>query len=739
MESKYITSKPKEKLPLGFKWAPTIGDETQRILNYFRNIKNISKESCNRLRDEAIRILSKCGNPSYRKNSNTGLVFGYIQSGKTMSYTTLAALAKDNKYQIIIIIAGITKNLLHQTENRLKKDLQINMDGNFGWKVFQNPEKSNRSAIGNVLELNRKFPQIPHKTILITVLKNAGYLKKLVSLLKSFDLKSVPTLIIDDEGDQASMNTVARRNAKLNEKGMSTIYSTILELKEVLPHHTLLQYTATPQAPIFINIYDRLSPNFIELLDPGEDYVGGKELFEENSNLIKEIPASEIFKKDDEMKEPPDSLMDTMRIFFLCVALGLSNKNLIKSRHLSMMVHPSHLTAKHNVYHNWVIKIIKSWAGILNKSDDTPKKQELLSEFEESYDILKQTNSNLPDFQSIVTKYLNPSLVIVDVHQLNSKTGITDVEWNSYSYILIGGQVLDRGFTVEGLIMTYMPRGTGAGNADSVEQRARFLGYKRDYLSFCRVYLSSETKDFYEKYLLHEEHLRDIIQKHNQSGKPLNDLRRRVILSPELRPTRPNVLSKDFRKYTIGDWFMIKAPHDSKEIIEYNKKITEKFINKLKWEVQEGHKNRTLMQIHNFSEISLKEVLTGFLGELSFTRESDAFMFTQLVKAINDPRNNPISKKCMVYLMSGGKPRVRSLSKKDEILTFFQGQNPMKGKGEIIYPGDAKIKKSDQVCIQIHKLILKENKKLKFKDVYTIAVWLPEELGQDYQELIENE
>ena len=65
-----------------------------------------------------------------------------------------------------------------------------------------------------------------------------------------------------------------------------------------------------------------------------------------------------------------------------------------------------------------------------------------------------------------------------------------NIHWRrNYSWILVGGQVLDRGFTVEGLTVTYMPRGPGVGNADTIQQRARFLGYKRSYLGYCRVFL----------------------------------------------------------------------------------------------------------------------------------------------------------------------------------------------------------------------------------------------------------
>jgi len=508
-------------------------------------------------------------------------------------------------------------------------------------------------------------------------------------------------------------------------------------LTKVIPHHTLVQYTATPLAQIFINILDILSPKFIELLEPGTDYVGGKEFFEKHSELIYEIPEAEIYDKDNEFQEPPETLKESMRLFFLCVALGFHNRELIKSKNLSMMVHPSHLTSKHNMYHKWITRIRKSWIRILGEQGNTSDKEEFNSAFENTYKNLEKTNIGLPKFKEIA-HHLEFGLTQTEIHELNTKTGITDVIWrNNYSHILVGGQVMDRGFTVEGLIVTYMPRGIGGGNADTIQQRARFFGYKKKYLSFCRVFLGAATKDAYENYLKTEEDLREQIRQHNESGESLDKLRRRVQMSPEYRPTRPNVISGEIKKYRIGDWIDIKAPHDTKDIIEHNRKVIESFRRNLSWKEDTGHKDRTSAQIHYVVSIQIKNLLDDLLKELRFTRESDAYMFPVLIKSINEYMNNNQSGECIVYLMSHGETRERSLTEKDEIEQLFQGRNPKKGKGELIYPGDAEIKDPDRISVQIHKLDLKDHAsgKIKFKDVYSIAVWIPEELGHDYQEL----
>ena len=75
-------------------WQPIVGTETQQLLEYLK----LDAVSTKRLLDETMEVLSLCGSPQQKTNSETGLVFGYVQSGKTMSFTTLTALAKDNDY-----------------------------------------------------------------------------------------------------------------------------------------------------------------------------------------------------------------------------------------------------------------------------------------------------------------------------------------------------------------------------------------------------------------------------------------------------------------------------------------------------------------------------------------------------------------------------------------------------------------------------------------------------------------
>jgi hypothetical protein len=164
------------------------------------------------VRDAAVSILAKGTPPSATAGQETGLVIGYVQSGKTMSFETVAALARDNAFQIVIVVAGVSNPLLEQSAGRLGRDFGLDdPDRARRWIQFQNPfdDDPTVQAIRDVLN-DWRDPGTPSeykKTVLITVLKNYRRLQNLTALAAVLDLQGVPVLVIDDEADQASLNT----------------------------------------------------------------------------------------------------------------------------------------------------------------------------------------------------------------------------------------------------------------------------------------------------------------------------------------------------------------------------------------------------------------------------------------------------------------------------------------------------------------------------------------------------
>jgi hypothetical protein len=730
-------------------WSPFIGDETNSLLisKGFTSNGTLNGDG-NRILNEAYRTMQACGNPGLALNNETGIVIGYVQSGKTLSFTTLTALARDNNYQIVIVIGGTTTNLLEQSTNRLRTDLRI--ENRFGfdqkWTQITNPETQEHSdTITNSLDqwANSQFPNERCRTIIITVMKNGNRLRNLTSIFEGVNLSGVPTLIIDDEGDQASLNTRAAWAARqgigiedLTENDVSTIYRRINSLRNIFPHHTFLQYTATPQANLFINIVDRLSPNFIKLLTPGNDYTGGIVFFEENPNLVVEIPPGDL-PSNQRLLEPPPSLLRALKIFYLGVVAGtiLQLYRLSSQRNRSMLIHPSRLQGDHNTFYIWLNNIKESWRRLLS-GNNNDEKLELLNEFQLAYNDLEMTVQDLPAFSALTDINLVHAIQYTPVIEVNSRRNKTpQINWQeSYSWILVGGQSMDRGFTVEGLTVTYMPRNVGVGNVDTIQQRARFFGYKRSYLGYCRVFLDQVTIDSYVDIVQHEEDVRGQLESFDVNNRQLDEWDRRVVLSSMLNLTRANILFDDLDRDFFGDeWFRINAPHDTEQFIATNREVLINYLTPLIGGFREdsGDPLRTLDQKHLVATISLRNCLDNLLNNLRFTRDSDSATYSSLRGVINRYLQNNENENCLVYLMSAPnlpnwRPRTRQLNGNDEIQQLFQGRNPRTG--AIVYPGDSEIKDDNILTIQIHLLDLRDT---AYVSVPTLAIWVPSRIGVD--------
>jgi hypothetical protein len=711
-------------------WVPLQGHEVNALLAHL-NLDPVSRE---RLAEEATRILARCVTPRGSDAASTGLVLGYVQSGKTMSFTTVTALARDNNYPMVIVVTGVSNPLLDQSTTRLERDLRL--QDNRKWRLFRNPKLDDREAIAHVLSdwRDERVPEGRRKTVLVTVLKNTTNLRNLNNVLGELDLNDLAVLVVDDEADQAGLNTAVSRGAE------STTYQRLVTLRQRLPRHAYLQYTATPQAPLLINILDVLSPRFVELLTPGDDYTGGEVFFGQRPELVRVIPQSEIATRDSALHEVPDSLLEALRLFFLGVAAGIVTGDYERpgQRNRSMLVHPSRETTGHGQFYHWIRLIREDWLDLLqNASDD--ERQRFLETFRPQYDDLGSTVPDLPPFGDLVAE-LEYSIRHTEILEVNARPETPQPEWrNTYPWILVGGQAMDRGYTVEGLTVTYMPRSLGVGNADTIEQRARFFGYKREYIGYCRVFLDAGVRDAFEFYVQHEDDIRKRLLEHRDSGRPLSEWRRAFFLDSSLRPTRRQVLDRRVSMVqgtVAGEWFWPRVPHGTDELVADNRRTVKEFIESHAWSASPGDARRTVDQVHLLSAgVSLREVYADVLARLRLTEEGDSQILTGILLQISNFLEGNQSALCDVYQMSGAARRVRSVNEEQKIPTLFQGANYAdEGHKDEVYPGDRAIKSADRVTLQIHMLTIKEQDQgsLIADSVPAIAIWIPEALAKDW-------
>lgn len=700
-------------------WEPIVGNEFLDLLSY----KDIPEESKTTLTEETRRILGRCIAPNLEVGVRTGLVIGYVQSGKTLSFTAVSAMARDNGYPILIVISGVSVPLSGQSKTRLQEDLRFNERADRAWLSFSNPSGwSDEDAIKRVIEEwhDSSIKNTDRQTILITVMKNHKHLLNLINVLKNLNLTGLPVLIIDDEADQASFNTKVK---KKDEK--STTYDRILELRGQIPNHTFLQYTATPQAPLLVSIIDTLSPDFAEILTPGPDYIGGKQFFRQHPELIRIIPDSEMPDLDNH--EPPESLIFAIKIFFLEVAVAIALSQDRKGNR-SMLIHPSRATIGHHQFFQWVYAIQKRFQNELGLPEDEIDKQTLIKEFREAYQDISESVKGVPAFERLL-EYLPLAIRRTRIQEVNASKGKGTplIDWKgSYSYILVGGQAMDRGFTVEGLTVTYMPRSTGVGNADTLQQRARFFGYKKSYLGYCRVFLEHKMSQALEGYIDHEEDIQNQLREYSETGKPLSEWKRVFQMPAQLHPTRKNVLRDTYTRGNFSDeWFTPNIVAGDNDFEESNRKITDAFLRNNEWVSDKGHVNRTSTQKHLIkNNFSLQSIYDDLLSQFAILDKNSRERYEGLLLQLRKHLAKLSSETCTVYIMSYEFSNSKWLIRERNVGgQLFQGPNPDKS-GEY-YPGDRNIGDQSRVIVQLHRLSLKNTSK---NDVRFVAIRIPEKM-----------
>jgi len=654
----------------GLLWEPQVLEVTEEFLRNKTKDQNPSYDDLTKGDDsvlaEAKRILGRCLPPSCKKGSETGLVIGYVQSGKTMSFETVISLARDNGFGLVIIFAGTKTNLREQSEDRLKKDLGIEEGEN--WHLFSNPTKGASSQISDKIGAWKRRPKIKRAT-LITVLKQINHLDNLCNLLKELPLEGVPVLIIDDESDQASLNTNAAkiRTNQVDEDTKSATYDRVCLIRGQFASHSFLQYTATPQANLLLAHADILNPSFAELVTPGPAYTGGKAFFRDNPALIKDIPATEVPNKDNVLDKSPKSLLSALRYFLLIAAQHSLTQTKGKDKNRSMMVHPAMQTASHKAYKTWLDRSFKALKGtILSNYTNSPA--EIEKRFEVEYSSLKTTFPKILPLSNLLQEMIEEVLDDITIVEVNGTPDAEKkIDWKLSPYwIVVGGAKLDRGYTVEGLAITYMPRPLGnAAAADTLQQRARFFGYKKGYLGLCRVFVQADVKRAFSNYVEHEEFVRTALMEHR--GRPLIEWRRDFVLSALMKPTRPNVIGLDTRKISVDGWIYPKALHRDSEAVSENKILLNKVVND--WSSNFGsptncssfpqfqRTNSTTTVIEN---VPLLNVLSDFLLTLKVKDTRDAELHSAILVSLAELLRLNSKALVDVFLMNGLESQYRT-------------------------------------------------------------------------------
>ena len=531
--------------------------------------QNLSGQVITSLDDVTDRILGLLENP--RKEGcwdRRGMVVGHVQSGKTSNYTGLICKAADSGYKVIIVVAGIHNNLRNQTQTRIDEgfigfdssriqeasigEWNTNVIGAGRFDSGRRPvwfttskrdfNTATATSVGTPLE-NLNQPAV------FVIKKNTSTLKNLINWLKGHNTQlntasvTEPLLLIDDEADNASINTKRRTDE------ISKINGQIRELLRLFDRSCYVGYTATPFANIFVDpdsedemLGEDLFPhNFIISLDPPSNYFGASRVFlDEDGDCVRYIEDNEdvlplSHRKDHQLTVIPNSLATSVRTFVVARAIRLARDD--TDQHNSMLVNTSRFVdvqqQLHNKIHELLYQIRSSVRvnGALSESESHSDKEiaALHDVFIEEYAEICEVP--WPTVRSCLLESVSPITVV----QVNSRSS-RPLDYGSHgrhglNVIAVGGLSLSRGLTLEGLIISYFLRNSIM--YDTLMQMGRWFGYRPEYEDLCRVWMPREAEGWYCHISESIEELREELRMMEAANATPNDFGLKVRSHPD--------------------------------------------------------------------------------------------------------------------------------------------------------------------------------------------------------------
>lgn len=529
---KEIISENQISIPLGTEvikkgwkpWLHTLKNRTcyyeERYKHHLLNNEGYPAVVVNNIFDKNEKILDYLENPNRQgKWIKKGLVMGYVQSGKTANYISLINKSADVGYKLIILIAGIHNNLREQTQKRVNEGFigKDNLTQEFVGVGLMNNKRipgSLTSTLNDFKKTNLQSlgidPKDYKEPIILVVKKNYSTLNNIINWLKGTTteakLSSYPLLIIDDEADNASINT------KKDPNEATKINRQIREILNMFDRRSYIGYTATPFANIFINpdgeddeIGEDLFPeDFIIALEAPSNYVGAKTIFlDESQMLLKKIEDEEIclpmkHSKDFNVNCLPNTLYNAMYLFLLSGAIKRLRG--IKNRHHSMLINVSfriHIQEQiKDILLEKLLSILRLIKYNYTKNLDDILNNDILNTMYQQWEDEFSEFDNF-SFKEILEEIIkHESLIkIFVINSQNEPLRYDDYKDSGLNVIAIGGYSLSRGFTLEGLTISYFIRNTQM--YDTLLQMGRWFGYRDGYKDLCRIFMREEAIDWY--------------------------------------------------------------------------------------------------------------------------------------------------------------------------------------------------------------------------------------------------
>ncbi|WP_282163697.1 Z1 domain-containing protein [Turicimonas muris] len=575
--------------------------------------------------------------------SGCGLVVGNVQSGKTSNYSALLTKAVDAGYNIVVILTGMTNDLREQTQQRID-----NYFCGYSWEKAESglSQAQRRFTDAALCEdwdddkapichtsLGDDFKnsiQLPRKEIpsIFVIKKNGTVLSNFAKWVSSqkADLSQYPLLMIDDEADQASINTAKDPDSS------TAINKKIRKILALFPKNQFVAYTATPFANIFINAdsekeldkRDLFPRDFISLLSPSPNYFGPRDIFGDDLDsaldyfdLVPDSEAGPIFSAVREKNNPKAlkkalekaySLRKAVAQFFLSSSIRLwreKRRNNKKELHSSMLVHLSHLTVTHFVLSDVVSDIVESFKnqievgiqdsaelyelfeGLLDEQKNTTKNDIKAREscsYVLDWELPTRIGDLLEDLESCVRgaeiKVVNQTTTD-DIRSVSDSISAEQGEKSIRCTIFIGGNKLARGLTLPGLCCSYFLRGSQL--SDTLLQMGRWFGHRDAYADLCRLWTTVELIEKFKRITWMKEDLEFQVQDMNTKNATPLDYALAIRQYPGVLITSPNKMRTAVEEEgrALQQIYEHLSFEIDKHLIERNLQITQGLIKQL--------------------------------------------------------------------------------------------------------------------------------------------------------------
>lgn len=551
---------------------------------YGKHRSSYGEEGASKTRNAAQEVLaSALEQEGDETKTNNVLLVGKVQSGKTSNLEALVGLALDNGFNLIVMYGGYDNTLLKQTVNRFRKTMDAPKDTDDDdalWDtstpiIFTTDSRDELCINSLNADTIREFLDCNVPVFIVTI-KDARRIRAVNEKLSQLSGCSVRSLVIDDEGDQASLNNVKDKASEA-----SATYAAIRDMKNALHDPLYFSVTATPQANIFLNSLSELRPSSVHLLHPAKGYCGADFFHLENHGIIHSVPD----EMDDacDQNRSPESLRLAIRHFVLASAFLRSRQERRPRIHTHMVIHAFREVGTHSLIYQWVDAYIAVIRGAVEESIEDGN-TDALALFDDVYDTcfqesVREANPLDGELLNLIKQVLKDTGVAL--HNGQDQGTRETIKYKRHQ-IYIGAQLLERGITFDHLLTTYFTRWPKSdGNMDTNLQRARWFGYRSKYCDLIQLFTTETIADEFSFLAEMEDDLWRQFGEVEEGQLPISEI---VILAEnsKQKPTRKAVA--DYFSIYTREWVKQRYRTSTISEIEHNNKLVDAFLDELDFE-----------------------------------------------------------------------------------------------------------------------------------------------------------